>query len=586
MFTMFSCVKFMPIISILWAAYGSLRDMFFISLLYLAVFVIHIFTAPPTVVLAVMTLCIVFILLLTIIDTLFFCIYSSRIDFAVIQNLNFISIFANITLKYLLLSFPCIILLFVCTYSIYMSMQTLTMGSPLLYIALITAFLGAFCFFTKKIPDFTNAKFYSVGLQDIYDSVVRTAVRYNTEHVLSSALWNFVSVLYSFKSRTLLTHIEFTKEQKQFFEQAGLHGEFRSREPLENLPQKSYKRIIILTLESISLRYLHKYNIAIPPETTPFLNLLCKKYTVFDNFYCSITPTINAMYALLSSRLDILEGKPYHDAKYETLFSSLRNQGYASHVLRGTTKEYGNHAQFYPRAYKCDSLLAYEEILQNYPDGVKNGWGFSDPVVYKQAIDVLNTHKDGKVCLLINTIDTHPPYGYSFSEDIFPDILHKTPSRLLRSLYQMDIELMHFYLKLEENNLLDADTLFFIMGDHTPGYGPEYREITGAHDFFPGKVPLLCVTQEHNVFQLIDPSILSCSLDFYPTLCDAFHLPIPKSAWGESLFRQGKHAIIQRQNELFRFMNTEKTFPLNLNAHTHTFEEDALITWLNNARLC
>jgi phosphoglycerol transferase MdoB-like AlkP superfamily enzyme len=293
---------------------------------------------------------------------------------------------------------------------------------------------------------------------------------------------------------------------------------------------KLYKRIILVSIESLGRQYISRYNARIPHETTPFLNHMTHRFHTLENFYTSACPTDLALLALLGSRPpgDWLRGETRH----ETLFSILQRRGYATYFLRNVETHYDNHHIRIPHVYKPQHFIGGETFNRKYPNAERNRWGVSDKTLYAEGIHILEQKREKAVCLFMGTMDTHP--GYWFSYPRYPAAVARIPSRALRSLYQMDCEFGEFFTQLMERRLFDADTLLLVFGDHSPAFGIEARELTG-HSYFPNLVPLKFVTLGSNPFEAVPRNAFSCQLDLLPTLCAGMGLPVPATVLGNNL---------------------------------------------------
>ncbi|MDL2307013.1 LTA synthase family protein [Desulfovibrio sp. OttesenSCG-928-C06] len=287
-----------------------------------------------------------------------------------------------------------------------------------------------------------------------------------------------------------------------------------------------YKRIILICMESLGQKMLGRYNPLVSREVMPFLHSLLDNYPRLDRMMTANMPTNQGLYALHASRLAYERDMEHALGRVESLPTLLREQGFHSIALSGVTRHYGDKDVFFTRLLGYDEFLAQEDLRRIYPNAPSCGWGLADSALFHAAVPLLAQHREGKLLLQITTADTHPGYYHTLPEDVFPESVRNSDSRLLRSLFEADLNLMFFFRTLGKARLYDDSTLIIITGDHSPNHGNEYMRLNGLQSLEPDLVPLVFVTRNPaaNPFRALDADTPCSQLDLLPTLIDGLGL--------------------------------------------------------------
>ncbi len=526
-----------------------------------------------------------FLLLLNIVDAVLFVETNRRLDAVVLNNTNLYSMLSVLTIP----QFLAILILFIfimsfgytveygirfCLSSMYTKESTWPMPTVWLMVG------GTFVFTALAMKKLSISEKQTQNFVVHQNEWVRDRfalfLKDELNLILMPVLSNFFTLFYRKKIEDKFQKYPLTIEEQSFLKTMGLEPQ----DSLACIPftTRRYTRIILLSIESLGLQYISKYNPRLPIETTPFFNLLSKKFHTLENYYTSMLPTDLGLTATLASRLD--NTWVQEETQHETILSVLSKEGFKTCVLRNVDIHYDNHHKKIPAIYKTERFIGGDSLEKEFPNAVKNNWGVCDAVVYQKALALLNEYrsKDQPVALLINTMDTHPRYWWNPITK-FPKAIEKTQSRALRSLYQMDSDLSNFFQALMKQGLFDDDTLLLIFGDHSPCFGPEYQELTGLSGK-PDKIPLVFVTRTENPFQHIARDRLSCQLDLLPTLCDGLGLPIPNSAIGNSLFETWVHRRISGRIESLLIETESEQIIVNMHETASDPKQLAVQKWL------
>ncbi|MGM0600246.1 MAG: LTA synthase family protein [Candidatus Rifleibacteriota bacterium] len=349
-----------------------------------------------------------------------------------------------------------------------------------------------------------------------------------------------------------------------------------------NFKAKNYNKIIFVVFESLAADYLHSYNPNIPSEATPFFDSLISNYTDVPQFYASDCPTINGLNAMLLSRIP-----------FDPDFSMISNhislakllkkyQGFDSVFLRGVSKFYSGENILIKSLFSFDKLICFEELKKKYPEPPFRDWGFHDDTIFKEAIDILEKHKNKKLFLLLKTIDLHqPPHYCGLPDSKLPLKVRNHPSPIIKSLYWADYSLKSFFKTLEDKKLFDNKTLIIITSDHYafPGYG--HSELVNKPVFSQiDKIPLIFVDKKQNFRNLMSTNKKFCQIDLAPTICHLLGLPVPDSFIGQSMLNpNARSRILGIDNDKIILRNEKKEYSLELNEKR---TNQAIEKWLNN----
>lgn len=300
--------------------------------------------------------------------------------------------------------------------------------------------------------------------------------------------------------------------------------------PFEILPHhapniKRPKYIFVVTLESVPLSYFNKFNKRIPAEATPFFNELFDRYDSFDNFFTSGIPTDQGNAALLCSYPRFSEKRP---ANLKCLPEILKKLTYKSYLYRGASLLYAGHNHTYKSFFKFDQMYGSDQ----YQPLKTWGWGHPDQYVLKKAlIDTINRNE--KQLIVVNLIDTHPPYLTDNSP-----IEHE--DKLIRSLALADKNIKEFIQNVKNSKIWN-ESLIIITSDHSPNHG-SYLKWTEEKNYQPARIPLFFLGGFDNIERLqgINKNLLYSQLDILPTIEHFLQLPTKFSRLGTSMLMEQK----------------------------------------------
>jgi len=324
------------------------------------------------------------------------------------------------------------------------------------------------------------------------------------------------------------------------------------------LPAQKFDRIILLTTESLSNKFLHTYNPNVPPEASQTLDALAAGYP-------HAVLKANALSTLYGLSV-IFAGHPNAETSYEngypfSFVKILRDNGFETAFLRAAPEDYMDEDRYFQAAgFNKIYGANYFEILPRYKDYV-SWWGLTDRKLFDFTVNYLKENKDKKLFLHLMTVDTHVPKG---RDDYFdqqyppepPGPLYQSVN-MARAFWHHDIDLGLFIDNLKKEGLLDERTLLIITGDHPffcnlgePGLAKNFKEVFNT-------LPFILVSK-NKIAEPLTANPYASQEDIAPTVLALAGLPAPRGMFGKSLFDAGAprtlfnvkedYIIVQNQN--------------------------------------
>jgi hypothetical protein len=313
-----------------------------------------------------------------------------------------------------------------------------------------------------------------------------------------------------------------------------------------------WHRVVVVAVESLAQAFLDPGNARRPQGMTPFLDSLEAGRPHLDDCYSAGVDTEQGQFALMNSRTDFEWGD--HPYPGRSLFSQARAAGYDTCMLFGDTLHFRDHDKAYPMALHVGRVLGKESFIGKRPAGDFCSWGgaLCDRAVFEEAADYLQAQGGQPVLLLVDTLDTHPPYYWQKPDAAFPEAVRQSPDGLVKALNQLDDNLRDFLGALRARGLMDERTLVVITADHFPAYGPEPLALSGAADHGTNRIPMIFVTGRGARLGRLEQARMSSQMDLAPTLAGLMGLPVPAEFMGRDLFAQGPGRSLGRERDVLR----------------------------------
>ncbi|MDR0734311.1 MAG: sulfatase-like hydrolase/transferase [Elusimicrobiota bacterium] len=317
----------------------------------------------------------------------------------------------------------------------------------------------------------------------------------------------------------------------------------------------NYDRIILLTTEALSDKFIKSFNPAIPAAASGVLDGLVRTRP-----FASLKPSaLSTLYGLSV----IFSGHPNAELMYKNGFplsfvKILRGNGWRTVFLRGADEEYmDEHLIFKSAGFDEIYGAKFFERDPRYSSHVA-WWGLTDRKLFEYAADYLKRHKDEKLFMNILTVDTHVPSGRGdYLGQFYPpveggDADGKTAkiyerTNMARAFANFNYDLGLFLDTLSDEGLLDERTLLIITADHpffanvdTGGLFKNYRPVFD-------EVPFILVSAAAPA-ETVSRDLFKSQQDIAPTVLGLAGLPAPRGMFGRSIFKEAPRSVFYMKN--------------------------------------
>lgn len=352
--------------------------------------------------------------------------------------------------------------------------------------------------------------------------------------------------------------------------------------------KNTFDRIILLTTEAFSNKFIKAFNPAIPSKSSDIFDVLVEEHP-----YASLkSVTLSTLYGLSV----IFSGHPNAELSYNndyplSMVKILKKNGFKTIFLRGANEEYMDEHIILKNAgfeeiYGA-KFFAQKEDFKPYVAW----WGLTDRKLFEYAVDYLKEHRKDKLFMNILTVDTHVPTGRNdYLGQEYPPLTEQGDSEDLKKLYSRpnmprafgnyNYDLSLFINDLYENELLDDRTLLIITADH-----PFFANIdTGGvfKDYRPefDEVPMIFVS-EKPILEKVTPDAFKSQQDIAPTVLGLAGIPAPKGMFGRSIFENTPRTVFNMKDNYISVKNAKGTRLVPLNSNNK--EDKALVSLLYTA---
>lgn len=320
---------------------------------------------------------------------------------------------------------------------------------------------------------------------------------------------------------------------------------------------KNYKRVIFIATESLSAKYMHRFNPLIPPAASQTYDRIFERYPSAALH----TVTLSTLYGLSV----IFSSHPHAELSYQNAYplsfvKELKKNGFHTAFLRGAHEDYMDENVLFHQAgfdeVRGRKFFSGREPYKNYIDW----WGLTDRKLFEYAADYLAQRKDAKVFLALLTVDTHVPLGRDdYLDQEYEEIdapFYGVPT-MPRAYARAGQDLARFMRLLQEKNLMDEQTLLIVTGDH-----PSYSNTPTNALFKPyqrvfDRIPFAVITRTPLTKPLTQNQLAS-QLDIAPTVLDLMNIAQPKGFFGHSLFDADARRSVFDIKEDYAVVTTEE----------------------------
>jgi len=328
---------------------------------------------------------------------------------------------------------------------------------------------------------------------------------------------------------------------------------------------KNYTRVILIATESLSAKYLHRFNANIPSAAG-------RGYDELFNHYPATTlqtVTLSTLYGLSV----MFSSHPYAELSFQNNYpisfvKELKKAGFHTAFIRGAHEDYMQENELFHQAgFDVVRGWNYFEDKPEYANYL-TWWGLLDRKLFDYAEDYLEQHRNEKTFLTLLTVDTHVPLGrLDYLDQNYEEIdgqFYDSPT-LPRAFARTGQDIERFLKNLRDKKLLDKNTLLIVTGDH-----PSFSNMMTPGLFKPfdpvfDRIPFAIVTAEA-IHKPLATDLLVSQLDVAPTVLDLLNLPQPKGFFGHSLFETNVPRSVFDIKEDYAVVTTaneRKIFPLN-----------------------
>ncbi len=309
-----------------------------------------------------------------------------------------------------------------------------------------------------------------------------------------------------------------------------------------NFKNKStYKKIILLTTEALSNKFIGTFNPNVPEDASSIYDGLIYFYPS-----ASLKPvTLSTLYGLSV----IFSGHPNAELSFQngyplSFVRQLKENGFRTVFIRGANEEYMNEDKTFKTAgfqeiYGASALAKNPEYKPYIA-----WWGLTDRKLFDFTINYLKKHKDEKLFIDILNVDTHVPTGRTdylgqeyqeiLADDKKIEALYKKVA-MPRAFARHNEDLGIFLQKLKDENLLDEDTLLIITADHPFFANMEGKTFISENDPILNEVPIIFVSKKP-ILEPISDDIFKSQQDIAPTVLGLAGLKAPRGMFGRSIF--------------------------------------------------
>lgn len=328
---------------------------------------------------------------------------------------------------------------------------------------------------------------------------------------------------------------------------------------------KNYTRVILVATESLSAKYMHRFNPLIPPAAG------CGYDQLFEQYPATTlkTVTLSTLYGLSV----IFSSHPFAELSFENAYpvsfvKVLQKHGFHTAFFRGAHEDYMHENELFHQA--GFEVVRGWNFFEQQPEYAKylDWWGLLDRKLFEYAADYLAQHRHEKTFLTLLTVDTHVPLGRAdYLDQVYDEIdarFYDVPT-MPRAYARAGQDLTRFLQRLHEMNLLDEHTLILVTGDHPSFSNTPTNALFKPYQEVFDRIPLAIITTPTLQKPLVTDTLAS-QLDIAPTVLDLLNLPQQKGFFGHSLFEANTPRSVFDIKEDYAVVTTangRQIFPLN-----------------------
>ena len=304
--------------------------------------------------------------------------------------------------------------------------------------------------------------------------------------------------------------------------------------------------VILITVESLSAKYMTRFHDEPRPVLTPFLDKLATQSLFFSDLYATGTRTTRGLEAITLS-LPPTPGRSLvkrpDNGPFYSLGGVLKQHGYDTEFLYGGRGFFDNmNAFFSGNGYRIIDEGDYGDNEVTF----KNAWGVCDEDLYNKTLQQADNAaaKQRPFFFQLMTTSNHRPYTY-------PDGKIDIPSGTGRegAVRYTDYALEQFFAKAHQHDWFNT-TVFVVVADHCAGSaGKVGLPIARYH------IPLFIYSPANIAPQ--EFSAVASQMDLAPTLLGLLRVNYTSHFLGEDLLAPSyqPRALIGNYQKLALYRN-------------------------------
>ena len=351
--------------------------------------------------------------------------------------------------------------------------------------------------------------------------------------------------------------------------------------------KNTYKKIILLTTEALSNKFISAFNPNVPEDASSIYDGLIYFYP-----HASLKPvTLSTLYGLSV----IFSGHPNAELSFKNKYplsfvKELKDNGFKTVFIRGANEEYMNeHITFKEAGFQEIYGAATFAKDPKYSPYI-SWWGLTDRQLFDFTVSYLKKHKNEKLFINILNVDTHVPTGRTdylgqeyqaiSSDNKEIETLYKKPN-MARAFARHNEDLGTFLQNLKNENLLDEDSLLIITADHPFFANMEGQNFTKNALSVIDEVPIIFISKKP-ILESISDDIFKSQQDIAPTILGLAGLNIPRGMFGRSIFdNTAKRTVFNLKDGYVKVDNSNGQIIIPFNSKDK--KNKALLKLLNTA---